>query len=313
MHTTNAVERKGPKALRDAVWHEKAITAILHGDMETLAALRPEIAANSILKAPEELGFADEIALMKAISTQNLKVVQWFLEKSARDNIDVKKIVTLTRQKRTALMVAAAFGNVEIVKALIPASAVKALDKDGDDALLHAASSGSPETVLELLPICDAKRHGGRGATALMVMASEDMRSQEEAFRALLAASDPLSQDEDGDTALMWAARWGYLEAVMILLPHSDPKHKNSMKKTAFDYALTRDDNVKAWATLDVLADTAPRKKVDEVFKGAPAGEMPRWAARVEAEALAAAMAMPDGALESPAASKRKPDGAKRV
>ena len=69
--------------------------------------------------------------------------------------------------KTTALMIAAANGRDECVKALLPASNPKALNEDGFNALMLAAGEGCLECVRILAPLSDLEEFADTGETAL--------------------------------------------------------------------------------------------------------------------------------------------------
>jgi len=151
---------------------------------------------------------------------------------------------------QTALMVASSheqgFGLLDhpnIVPALLAQGAdVNAKDRTGQTALMHASYSGHLDIVRALLAkgaSVNAKDNDGR--TALLVVASKPPADQgpsaefamaraagaaagAEEFlgpvvQALLAkGADVNDKDSNGETALMWASRFGHLGVVQVLL-----------------------------------------------------------------------------------------------
>ena len=87
---------------------------------------------------------------------------------------------------------------------------------------LRAAAQAGSESVLKALlndPICNALSNDKDGLTALMWAARN---GHETCLGLLLPKSDALAQDKGGWTALMHAVRFGREACVGLLLPASD-------------------------------------------------------------------------------------------
>lgn len=299
---------------RDERWEKQARAAILDNDLQALAALRPAVKANSNVRARTSVSVFPLPALMLAIEKKAHVAARWLLENSVKDKVDISKIDVFEPWWQTPLMAAVRVGDVKMARILIPFCDANAVNFEGDNALMCAFVDRNEGMAVELLPFCDAKRRRKDGTTALM----HGVDLGPEDLQALLRKSDPLAECDNGDTALIWAARGGHAESAAILLPASDPAHRNKNGKIAFDCATERNDR-NHWAVLDLLAETTPREKVDKVFKEAGAEKMPRWAARIEAEALRKVIgaSKPDPDLENPQQSNRSeakpPRAAKRV
>jgi ankyrin repeat protein len=115
-----------------------------------------------------------------------------------------------------ALLLAAIYGHLEIVKLLLPLSNPKA---NNSDALRFAALHGHLDVAKLLLPVSDPKAYNSQ---ALRYAATY---GHLEVVKLLLPLSDPKANDSE---ALRWAAYNGHLEVVKLLLPVSDPKARNS-------------------------------------------------------------------------------------
>jgi len=125
----------------------------------------------------------------------------------------------------TPLMMAARAGQAECVKALLFVSDDRQTDEKGLSAVFYAARGGSLDCLSQFSPFSsldvegDATRINGR--TLLMAAAvfhGEDTRC----LQLLLPMSNPSHQDEDGITALSYAAAHGRAAAVALLLPLTD-------------------------------------------------------------------------------------------
>src|SRR5476651_129159 len=202
----------------------------------------------------------------------------------------------------TALMLAAFFGNAACVERLLPFSDIDAQDEHGECALSCAAGEGFAECVALLAPIADATLLNDRGRTPLMQAA---VMGHADVIRVLARASDANLQGSHGYTALMWAVCDQQHACIEALLPASDAKIISDHGRMAIDLAAERED----WRAADLLAEKSPRDKAQAVFElaGPHAEEnMPRWAAKLAAEELSAAIRLASkdkGKSESPHAT----------
>ena len=115
---------------------------------------------------------------MNAVSKSQLPALNLLLENGAR-------VDTLTAGGRSPLMLAAERGSLEVLERLLEAGAeVSVQDKDGLTALMLASIAGNAPCVARLAQSAD--------------IALEQT-------------------DAEGQTALLWACRWGHLSAVKAL------------------------------------------------------------------------------------------------
>src|SRR6185503_551080 len=120
---------------------------------------------------------------------------------------------------RTALIAAAARGDLEVVNVLVQRGAdVNVKDDKGYTALLHALAARYDQVsdVLVKQPNLDPNARGLNGATAL---SSYVWREQRDAVAKLLErGADVNAQDNDGDAPLHGAAQSGNVEIIDLLL-----------------------------------------------------------------------------------------------
>lgn len=101
-------------------------------------------------------------------------------------------------------------------------------------ALIMAAEAGDIDLVSELLPHSNPNAGDADGCTALM-RAAGNKQDDASCVRALLAASNASRRDKKGLTALHWATRAVWPEAVEILLGAIDPMARDDSGKSALD------------------------------------------------------------------------------
>jgi ankyrin repeat protein len=180
-------------------------------------------------------------------------------------------------QPRSGLMAYAGAGMIDAVTALLDGGA-NVNEKDassGDTPLMRAARNGQSEMVLFLLKRgADAKATNSRGETALTsfggwcispdaakALLANAANPKGEMHKALIYAAstgsvgclnlvklfiengaDPNYQDGFGNTALIFAARWGHREVVRFLLTKgADTSLKTEDGHTALDEAANRE------------------------------------------------------------------------
>ncbi len=123
----------------------------------------------------------------------------------ARSLVRGQSANTSDSQGRTAMIVAAVGGHVDVMQLLVENKGnVRLKDRQGQSALYWAAASGQADSVEFLIklgaPVNDPNR---QGTTPLMVAAR---RGYEEVVRLLLdAKADVNATDHTGRTALMWS------------------------------------------------------------------------------------------------------------
>lgn len=159
----------------------------------------------------------------------------------------------------TATMLAAARGDLARLEALLAAGAnVDARNKWGQTALFLAAQAGAADRVRALL---------NAGARATIDWADNDgvtpigmaagAEGATDALKELIAAGANTNiGDSDGITPLMRAADRGDVEKVRALLAaKADASMKDSLGRTARDWAISRDDDL-GRAVAEALAGT---------------------------------------------------------
>ena len=136
---------------------------------------------------------------------------------------------------RSALMYAAAYGNVETVNVLLKAGADVAYY--GGSALMHAAVHGKVDNIDALLKAgADVQAKNNSGATACMLAARNGHAL---AVNMLLkAGSDVNAKDNNGWTALMYASANGYLETVRALLQAGADVNVQNIRDNSGDTAM---------------------------------------------------------------------------
>ncbi len=171
-------------------------------------------------------------ALMLAATEGHIDTVQILLGKDA--DIDA----TNYESGCTALMLAAWHGHTAIVQALLNKGAKVNMKSDsGKTALMAAAFQGNIDIVMLL------KRVEKTNSKLLAAVRNCDVYS---VYALLNKGATINADDEDGQTALMFAARKGYMDMVQILLDNgADVKAKSQYGATALMWAgINRHDEI---------------------------------------------------------------------
>jgi ankyrin repeat protein len=143
------------------------------------------------------------------------------IERLVKHGVDVN---LSTADGKTALMLAAQQGRVDLIRALLDAGAtINLTNTRGGTALMYAAVVGDPATVkLLLLRGATINTQSSNGWTALMIAA---VKGYDELVRLLLArGADPNLRDIYGWTPLMRAAYENRLTVVRALLASNATK-----------------------------------------------------------------------------------------
>jgi ankyrin repeat protein len=196
-------------------------------------------------------------------------------------------------QQGGALMEAAVNGHVHCLRMLLAEASFSAMVKQvGAHALAAAAGGEYPEAVVALLADqrVDANaRVLDDGSTPLMQTIFESAlgglplgEKTVLVVRLLAQASDLSIEDFNGLTPLMLASVNGRERLIAELLPGANPRQITAYGEAAFDYAVGHG----AWAGADALAEVSDPERVAAAFAHAGPQKMPRWAARLEAQAL---------------------------
>jgi len=211
--------------------------------------------------------------------------------------IPATDLTAVSELGRTALHVATEWGSVECVSLLISRCDPDAQDHEGDNALMIAATSmaADEESGRLVRLLLDATKNlkamNKRGETALFQASS--IHSEMEAFLPLIGKIDANIKDENGKTALIASLDRSAQDTESAhawkLLPVSDWNLADNDGLTAFDHAASNGH----WDIADFMAEKTPREKVDAAFQWSGKHKMPRWAAWLEAEEMAAAIGLP--------------------
>lgn len=193
---------------------------------------RPE-AAQQLLKLR---GYEfDEKSFHAAVRARDMMAITAFLDAGINPNAK-----DAGDEGRTALISAAARGDLEVVNLLVQGGAdVNVKDDTGYTALLHAieANYDQVEHVLLNHPKLDPSARGFNGVTTLSKYV---WRERKEAVQKLLAlGADANAQDNDGDAPLHGAAQSGNVEIMDLLLAKGgDPNLKNKQGGTPLMWAV---------------------------------------------------------------------------
>ncbi|NGX63354.1 MAG: hypothetical protein KR126chlam6_00762 [Candidatus Anoxychlamydiales bacterium] len=233
--TALALIEKGAKIKIDEhVYEETALMwAAENGHTETVLAL---IEKGSKVNKRNLCG--DYTALMYAAKNGHTDTVLALIEKGA--DIDKKSPYMTTLIYTTALMLAAENGHTKTVLALIEQGAE--IDKkdshSGWTALAYALGKGHIETALALIEKgADGDTQAVKEGITMLIVAAA--RGYKEIVLALIEKGAELdTQDEDGNTALMWAEKKGNTDIVDILKKAQAQKQKKHLQSTCYKFVL---------------------------------------------------------------------------
>jgi ankyrin repeat protein len=163
-------------------------------------------------------------ALMSEAAKGHIDTVQALLDKGA--DIDA----TTDESGCTTLMLAAWYGHTAIVQALLNKGAKVNMKSDSGKTALMAASFQGNTEIVKLL-----KRVEGINSKLLAAIRNYNIYK---VCALLNKGATTNADDEDGQTALMFAARKGYMDIVQILLAKgADVKAKSHYGATALMWA----------------------------------------------------------------------------
>ena len=169
----------------------------------------------------------DSVALFEAVENGNIETVELLL---AKQELDINAVHPW-RFNRTALMLAAQNGKLQIVNALLDQPSAKADQKDleGNTSLSLACIAGQTEVVASLLERKDINidSQNGLGATALILAATAKGSRKENEAKVLIAelllmqdADSSIKDHEGGGTALLRAVDAGNEAMVKLLIEY---------------------------------------------------------------------------------------------
>ena len=169
----------------------------------------------------------DSVALFDAVDNGVAETVELLL---AREELDVNTIHP-RRFNRTALMLAAQNGNLQIVDALLdrPGAKLDKKDLDGNTALSLATIAGQYEVVATLLEHkgIDVNSQNGHGSTALILAATARGGRKENEAKISIAellliegANSSIKDHEGGGTAILRAVDSGNEAMVKLFLDY---------------------------------------------------------------------------------------------
>lgn len=170
----------------------------------------------------------DSVALFEAVENGNIETVELLL---AHKELDVNAVHPW-RSNRTALMLAAQSGKMEIVNALLDRPGVRSDQKDleGNTSLSLATIAGQSEVVASLLEneSIDINSQNDLGTTALILAATTKGGRKETEAKILIAmlllmqgADSSIKDHEGGGTAILRAVDAGNEAMVKLLIEYN--------------------------------------------------------------------------------------------
>jgi ankyrin repeat protein len=175
----------------------------------------------------------DPKGFFTAVALNDLNAVNAFI--AAKFDLNVKDSVT----GRTALIMAAASGDLPVVKSLAKAGAdLNAEDKGNKPALFHAIEARYDD-VSDFLVVQPGLNLNARGKNGVTPLISYVWRDQVNVVKGLLDRGASVNlQDGDGDTALHGAAQSGNVDITNLLLAKgADPNIQNKVGGTPLMWA----------------------------------------------------------------------------
>lgn len=186
------------------------VAADSYDDLLTAVKLNDIPAAEALFAKGMDVNTTDRGAntlLMLAVRETHTDMVKRLLQRQA-------KVAAKNGYGESALMLAAAKGNLEIVKLLIGSGA--AVNQTGWNALIYAAWQGKTEVLKYLLEKgADINAVSPNGVSALMMAARG---GHFDAVKLLLwEVADPNIKNDSGATALAWALKAGNTDIADLL------------------------------------------------------------------------------------------------
>ncbi len=222
---------------------------ILLGCVKPITSEATPEAAQQLLKL-RGYEFNEESFLAAAIA-RDMMAINAFLD--AGINVNAQNEL----DGRTALISAAARGDLEVVTALLHGRAdVNLKDKRGYTALAHAIE-GMYDEVADVLLSQQELEPDARGLNRSTALMTYVWRDRKDAVQRLLdRGADVNAQDSDGDTALHGVAQTGNLEILKMLLDKgANPNTKNGQGGTPLMWAAVYGNEESARQLLDHGAD----------------------------------------------------------
>jgi|SRR5471032_731748 len=210
---------------------------------------------------------------------------------------------------------AVAANDVEAIKRLVAEGLdTKAFGAEtGCTALMIAVVWGRVDCMRFLTPFSDvdAQEPGTRLSALMHAVLGSNAKEGLDCVEFLATKANPNAQEKAGFTALMFAAKNRNPKMVEALLRVSDLRTETKQGDTAFEVALQGGDSecVDRVAQAETPENISKRREIVEtLFKAAGPEKMPRWAARLEAEAIRAALSgaeNDEAALQTSAPQRR--------